>query len=48
MAAIEPTTNPNLPQTFDSDERKLLKAELNRIIAALNALEGRVKTLEEA
>ena len=48
MAAIELTTTPNLPQTFDSDERKILKDELNRIIAALNALDGRVETLEEA
>jgi hypothetical protein len=46
MAAIDLTTNPVLPQTFDSDERKALKEELNRIITALNALDARVAVIE--
>jgi hypothetical protein len=48
MAAIDLVKTPNLPQSFDSDERRDLKDELNRIIAALNALDARVVTLEEA
>lgn len=46
MAQIEETKNSVLPQSFSSDERKELKDEFNRLVAAINALEARVDLLE--
>lgn len=46
MAQIEETKNTVLPQSFSSDERKELKDEFNRLVAAINALDTRVTALE--
>jgi uncharacterized protein YaaN involved in tellurite resistance len=46
MAQIEETKTSALPQGWDADARRDIKDELNRLVAAINALEARVTDVE--
>jgi Mg2+ and Co2+ transporter CorA len=47
MAQIPETKPSTLPQGWDAESRRDIKDELNRLVAAINALEARVTDLED-